>query len=55
MRFGENFGAYDGDRAEHSKIVKEKLEPRAGIESSIIPAWKHFYGVKKKSTTYPFY
>ena len=46
MGFGEGFGALDGDRAEHSKIEKEKLVPRAGIESSIIPAWEHSYGVK---------
>ena len=55
MGFGEVFGAFDGDSAEYSKIEKEKLIPRAGIESSIIPAWWHSNGGRKKSTTNPFY
>ena len=40
MGFGEGFGVFDGDRAEHSKREKEKLDPRAGIEPNIIPDWK---------------
>ena len=51
----EGFGAFDGDRAEHSKIEEEKLFPIARIESSIIQAWEHSNEGKKKSTTHPFY
>ena len=32
-----------------------KFIPGARIESSIIPAWGHSYGGRKKSTTHPFY
>ena len=55
MGFGEGFGAFDGLLYEMRRIEKEKLTPRVGIESSIIPAWGHSYGGRKKSTTNPFY
>ena len=55
MGFGEDFGAFGGNIAEHSKIEKEKLVIEAGTDSSRVPAWEHSYGNKKKSTTHPFY
>ena len=34
------FGAFNGDRAKYSKIEKEKLISRAGVDPCIILAWE---------------
>ena len=40
MGFGEVYGALNEDRAKYSKIEKEKLIPRAGIDPNIVLAWE---------------
>ena len=53
MGFGEGFGAFDGLLYEMRRIEKEKLIPRAGIESSIIPAWD--IPIKEDSSQQPIH